>query len=115
MSDPRPLTEDERALLGAFLERDFDGVEVLRAYAADLLASPSCGCGCGSITLHLPDGAPPLDAPMEALPAAFVAGQDGLETLGEVTLFLRGDSVELDLCSFPDHPPLRVPPVERLY
>jgi hypothetical protein len=47
--DPRPLTDRERAVLTALLAVDFDGVEQLRAQAAEARVLGGCDCGCPSI------------------------------------------------------------------
>ena len=46
---PRPLTARERAVLTALLSVDFEGVEPLRAQAADAQVLVGCSCGCPSI------------------------------------------------------------------
>ena len=47
--EPRPLTERERAVLDALLSVEFDGVEELRAQAADVAVVGRCPCGCPSV------------------------------------------------------------------
>jgi hypothetical protein len=47
--EPRPLTERERAVLDALLSVEFEGVEELRAQAADVVVVGRCTCGCPSI------------------------------------------------------------------
>ena len=46
---PRPMTARERAVLTALLAVDFDGVERLRAQAAEAEVLGGCACGCPSI------------------------------------------------------------------
>lgn len=46
---PRPMTARERAVLTALLAVNFDGVEGLRAQAADARVFGGCACGCPSI------------------------------------------------------------------
>lgn len=46
---PRPLTARERAVLTALLSVDFEGIERLRAQAADAQVFGGCSCGCSSI------------------------------------------------------------------
>jgi len=46
---PRPMTARERAVLTALLTVEFDGVERLRAQAANAQVVGGCGCGCPSI------------------------------------------------------------------
>ncbi|MGJ6127056.1 hypothetical protein QN239_31190 [Mycolicibacterium sp. Y3] len=46
MSDPRPMTPPEAALVHAFLAFDFPGVEELRVQARSLLVTQGCACGC---------------------------------------------------------------------
>ena len=43
------MTERERAVLTALLAVDFNGVERLRAQAAEAQVLGGCGCGCPSI------------------------------------------------------------------
>jgi hypothetical protein len=47
--DGRSLTQRERAVLGALLAVDFQGVEILRLQAAEVVVVGTCGCGCPSI------------------------------------------------------------------
>lgn len=46
---PRPMTAREYAVLTALLSVDFDGVERLRAQAAEAQVFGGCACGCPSI------------------------------------------------------------------
>jgi hypothetical protein len=46
---PRPMTAREQAVLTALLSVDFEGVERLRAQAADAQVFGGCDCGCPSI------------------------------------------------------------------
>ena len=46
---PRPMTARERAVLTALLSADFEGVERLRAQAAQAQVFGGCGCGCPSV------------------------------------------------------------------
>lgn len=50
--DGRPLTQRERTVLEALLALDFQGVEVLRRQAAEVIVVGMCGCGCPSIDFH---------------------------------------------------------------
>lgn len=46
---PRPMTPRERAVLTALLALNVDGVERLRAQAAEARVFGGCACGCPSI------------------------------------------------------------------
>lgn len=57
----RAPLDTEREMLARLPSVDFDGAEVLRIQAANILgAEPNCACGCPSITPHMDrDAAPP--------------------------------------------------------
>jgi hypothetical protein len=86
---PRPLTERESELLGAFLGHDFRGVEALRAQTRGLLARSGCTCGCGTIDLIPQRGGMPRSSarnPVEV--SGHVLDLDG-ETIGGVVLWVE--------------------------
>jgi hypothetical protein len=108
---PRPLTEDESALLEAFLAHDFPGVEALRAQVKRVSAKRGCTCGCGTIDL-LPQGDDlPKSIAREILPVSgHVFDADG-EAIGGVMLFLSDGLLStLEVCWY--RAPIPLPHVE---
>lgn len=113
MTGPRPLSDDERAVLDALLTRaDVPAPELLREQAARDTAALGCSCGCGTIDLLVP-----ADAPATALPdgpAAEANLNDAAgQPVGGVLLFVRSGFVDrLEVYSYFD--PLPMPPPEWL-
>ena len=104
---PRSLTSTERALLGALLAHDFTGAAVLRTQLDVATATTGCTCGCGTIDLHVPAGAPNAGVAGPAPVEGTVHGPDGRPT-GGVLLFVEdGRLSRLDVTSHGD--PLPVP------
>jgi hypothetical protein len=106
MTDARPLSANEQALVDALLAQEFPGVEALREQAKALLARPGCTCGCGTIDL-LPQGAPPRSAaPSPALSEGRVRNAAGDE-VGGLLLFIRHGLMEsLEVYSYDEPLPL---------
>lgn len=103
---PRALTLNERALLDRLLSADFPGVEPLRQQAHDLLASPGCTCGCGSIDLF-PQGEPPLSEARSPLPSEGVVRDESGEVVGGLICFLEeGLLSHLEVYAWDDPLPL---------
>ncbi len=108
----RPLTSNERALLDGFLRQEFEGVEALRVRAGEVLASPGCTCGCGTIDLHVPPGTPRSSARSPLLVEGELVGADGVP-IGGLLLFLDdGRLAGLEVYSFDD--PLPLPLAEQV-
>jgi hypothetical protein len=107
--DVRALTSNERAVLNAFLLHEFDGVEALRVQARQVLASPGCSCGCGSIDLHAPNDTPMSSAGSPLPVEGEVLGDDG-KPIGGLLLFLDdGRLTGLEVYSFDDPLPMPLP------
>ena len=114
MATPRPLADDEQALVQLLLAQAFPGVEALRRQAMNLLARPGCVCGCGTIDL-LPQGDVPLSDASNPLPSARVLDAAG-EDIGGLILFLRhGLLSSLEVYSFDQPLPLPTPDRVLLY
>jgi hypothetical protein len=103
MTDARPLSANEQALVDALLAPEFPGVAELREQAKALLARPGCDCGCGTIEL-LPQGEPPCSAATSPAPSeGRVRNADGDE-VGGLLLFIRHgllESLEVYSCDQP--------------
>ena len=97
-----------------FLERDFAGVEVLRAQWLSATVHSSCGCGCGSFGFDI-DGVDPPPLPgVEVVPVHIQVVNEAGEPVGGIAVLLRGGYLyDVDLHSFTDTP-LSVPPPDRL-
>ena len=112
MTGLRPLTANEHAVLDALLSVDFPGVEQLRQQARDILASPGCACGCGSIDLH-PQGEPPRSSARSPLPSEGVLRDHAGEEAGGLICFVEGGLLSsLEVYSYED--PLPLPPAEQV-
>ncbi len=114
VSDGRPLTQNERALVDGLLAQSFEGVEALREQAKNLLAgtTPACTCGCGTIDL-LPQGdAPRSHATSPVASGGAVRDEAGAE-VGGLLLFLEdGRLASLEVYSYDE--PLPLPSAERV-
>ena len=108
----RPLTTTERALLDAFLARDFPGVAELRGQSPAATASPGCECGCGTVDLHVPDGFPASVAETPVPVETTVVDRDG-DAIGGLLLFVADGRLDrLEVYSFDD--PLPLPPIAQV-
>lgn len=110
----RPLTPVERTLLDAFLAHDFEGVEALRVQAQGVLATKGCSCGCGTIGLvPVGDRLPRSEAESPVPTEGDVLDADG-RSVGGLLLFVDDGLLSaLEIYSY-DHPPLPLPPVNRV-
>jgi hypothetical protein len=88
VTDRRPLTTTERALLDALLDPEFEGVAELRVQAGSASASTGCECGCVTIDLHVPDGLPVSSAASPAPLEGTVVDAEG-EPIGGVLIFVE--------------------------
>lgn len=88
MTDARPLSSNEQALVDALLAPDFPGVEALREQAKALLARPGCTCGCGTIDL-LPQGDPPSSVAGSPAPSEGRVRDPAGDEVGGLLLFIR--------------------------
>lgn len=106
MTDARPLSANEGALVDALLTPDFPGVEALRDQAKSLLARSGCSCGCGTIDL-LPQGDPPHSAAVNPAPSeGLIRNADGDEVNGLLLFIRHGLLASLEVYSFDDPLPL---------
>jgi hypothetical protein len=100
VTDRRPLTTSERALLDELLDSEFEGVEELRVQARSVSASTGCECGCVTVDLHVPDDLPTSSAESPAPVEGTVVDADG-EPIGGVLLFVeQGRLAGLEVYSF---------------
>jgi hypothetical protein len=92
----RHLDDDERAILDALLAVDFPGAAALRAQArAVRVAGRACGCGCPSITLTVPRGAPKAHV-VGRVPVS-ASGRDGSGThVGVLLHVVDGELHEIE-------------------
>jgi hypothetical protein len=110
---PSPLSEEERALLDAFLAYDFPGVRELREQAHHVAAKRGCDCGCGTIDL-VPDGtAVPLSEAANPVPVDGVVYHTDGEEAGGLILFVR-DGMLLSLEIYSHGEPLPLPRLEQV-
>jgi hypothetical protein len=106
MTEARPLTSNERALLDALLSAEFPGVGALREQARDLLARRGCECGCGTLEL-LPQGNPSRSEATSPAPSEGRV-RDALGTeVGGLLLFVRHGLLDsLEIYSWDERLPL---------
>jgi hypothetical protein len=113
--DARPLTEEERALLGWLIERGTGDVALLRSQLDRASVSARCGCGCASIDLAIDGCQESKDGPMQVV-ADFAWKTDTGHLCGAY-LFTRGERLAgLDLWSIDGaETPIAPPAIERLF
>ncbi|MFC4016641.1 hypothetical protein ACFOW4_01580 [Micromonospora sp. GCM10011542] len=111
--DPRPLSPEEAGVLDALLAQDFPGVDELRVQSRNVLAQPSCGCGCGTIWL-LPQGRDlPASAATSPVPAEGTVLDEYGRTIGGILLFVgEGQLADLEVHSY--YEPLPMPSPDRV-
>lgn len=112
---PRPLRDDERALLDAIVAAAAPPGEraALRAQAAVAEVTGRCGCGCASVELRV-GGAVPASAAESPLDGGTVLGDAG-ELLGGVLLFLEDGRLSgLELYGLDDEPIATIPSPDRI-
>jgi hypothetical protein len=106
------MTQEESALLEAFLGHDFPGVEALRAQLIGLFTKRGCTCGCGRIHL-IPQGENLPKFTAGAVPVSGHILDDRGEVIGGVTIFLEDGLLSmLDMQWYFD--PLPLPRVEEV-
>lgn len=106
VTDARPLTANEQALVDALLTPEFPGAEALREQAKALLARPGCTCGCGTIDL-LPQGDPPRSTTTNPAPSEGRVRNATGEDVGGLLLFIRHGLLEsLEIYSHDEPLPL---------
>jgi hypothetical protein len=112
-AEPSPLTDEERALLDAFLSHDFPGVMELREQALHVSARRGCDCGCGTIEF-VADGSPvPLSAALNPVPVDGLVTSAAGDEIGGLILFLRDGALQsLEIYSHTD--PLPLPRLEQV-
>jgi hypothetical protein len=113
--DPRPLNDDERAVLGRLLTRDFQGVQALREQAADVQVVGRCDCGCPSVDLEPLPELSRSDQVGRLAPVELEVAPEADEPPGEIILFVDDGRLSyLEYVFYSDSPPKSWPTVERL-
>lgn len=104
----RPLSQSERELLELLIPREYPNNKSLSAQLDDLLAYPSCGCGCGSIGFEHPGGLRP--GPSGLTPQATgsdyprVVDEDGNDVGGLILFTRQGLLDDLEVYAFGEDP-----------
>lgn len=108
----RPLSENERGVLGVLLSTEFPGVAALREQAAEALATPGgCPCGCGTINLIPGQGAPRADGADPMPVGASFTDPEGRS--GGVLLFVTDGFLSvLEVYGYDDPPAAPMPAPE---
>jgi hypothetical protein len=106
VTEARPLSPNEQALVDTLLAPAFAGVEALREQAKALLARPGCTGGCGTIDL-LPQGDPPRTAAESPAPSEGRVRNAAGEEVGGLLLLIRHGLLEsLEVYSYDEPLPL---------
>lgn len=102
----RPLNVVERSVLELLLSADFDGVDALRAQAADVEVVGRCGCGCPSVDLDVaPSARLAVGLTSRLVPSELEILPVGEEPPGQVILFIDGGRLSyLEYVYFGDVP-----------
>ena len=110
----RPLRQNERALLNALTELEFDGAALLREQLNHMSARKSCECGCGTISLRVDRSVVgPVNFSTALAPSEAAVHDETGQEIGGLILFVRdGYASGLEIFTWEDPAPL--PPVERI-
>ena len=104
----RPFTPPERELLEHLVPREYPNDSSLLAQIDDVLAYPSCSCGCGPIGFEHSDGVRPGPSHLEPLDTGMafpvVVDEDGHEVGGLILFTRQGLLDQLEVCSFGQEP-----------
>ncbi|MCW6003744.1 hypothetical protein K1W54_04005 [Micromonospora sp. CPCC 205371] len=110
---PRPLSDDERAVMARLLSVPFPGRDELRAQLPFATVEGRCGCGCATVNLAVERAA----APAPVLSSAPVSADlsDG-EYYAGIVLLVDGEGYLscLEVYSIGDEPVRRLPPTEQI-
>lgn len=113
--DPRPITDDERAVLSRLLATDFQGVDALRDQSVDVQVVGRCDCGCPSIDLEPAPGRARSDQIGRLAPVELAVVPEADEPAGEIILFVdHGQLSYLEYVYYSASPPSSWPADERL-
>jgi hypothetical protein len=112
---PRALTTAERDVLELLLSVSFDGVEVLRAQARNVLVTDHCACGCPSIELDVPTTAPAAAVSSCLVPARGQVDPLDDDPAGQIIVLLTDGRLSYLEYLWPTpSPPTTWPPLERI-
>ena len=112
---PRPLTGAESTVLALLLSVEFPGVDALRVQARSAVVVGGCDCGCPSIALEVPDGAPLVSGLRSRLaPAEAVVSPHGEGVPGEIILFVDDGQLSYLEYVYYDAPPTEWPASDRI-
>ncbi len=111
---PRPLNDDERAVLSLLLQPEFSGVAELRRQVAALRVVWQCDCGCPTVNFQVAGDAP-LAGFSELSPVELRVSPEGGKPTGDILLFLKnGRLSSMEYVYYTDRPPDRWPMRDRL-
>jgi hypothetical protein len=114
---PRPLSETERAVLGALLAPWFPGVEELRAQLPHATVISTCDCGCPTVDMSVPSQVPasPVTTRGRLAPVEGTVRPVASEPVGNIILFVAEARLRsLELVSYDERAPAEWPPLERI-
>lgn len=117
LDQPRPLNDDERAVLQALLAPDFPGVSELRAQVPDAVVVGKCDCGCPTIDIQVTGSSPRSTVVSKNRLAPYegrVAPLDD-EPIGDIILFVDdGFLTCLEYVPYDDPSPTTWPSLDRI-
>ncbi len=109
---PRPLADDERAVLDRLLSESFPGVERLREQADRLQVVGRCDCGCPTIYFQIP---PAMPSDAVAHPAPVEGRVETADPPADVLLFVRNGALStLEYVCYGDNAPGSWPPAAQI-
>lgn len=114
---PRPLSETERAVLGALLAPWFPGVEELRAQVPHARVISTCDCGCPTVDMSVASQVPasPVTTRSRLAPVEGTVRPITSEPVASIILFVgEGRLRSLELVSYDERAPTEWPPLERI-
>ena len=111
---PRPLNDEERAVLNFLLQSEFDGVEQLRAQVAGARVVGGCDCGCPTIYMEVDAHSPSSGIAEKLAPVEAVVSPEAHEIPGSIILFLKDGRLSSMEYVWYDQPPDRWPAPDRL-
>jgi hypothetical protein len=114
-ASPRPLNDDETAVLRFLLQPEFNGVEQLRAQLAGLRVVGKCDCGCPTVDFEVDANAPASPLAGSLSPVEARVSPEADEPVGDLILFIKnGRLSSMEYVFYTDKPPLRWPSPDRL-
>jgi hypothetical protein len=118
MSYPRPLAENEAAILDKLLrDESFPGAAAFRSQVPYLTVTGGCSCGCATVDLSVDHSAPVQQgAAISPLPVeGWAKDPANPELRVELLVFTDGGYLTmLEIVSYGEQPPQQFPPCDAI-